>query len=724
MKNILHLFKRDVQNVSRSVIGLVVVMGLIIVPCLYAWFNIAGSWDPYGNIGNLKIAVVNTDEGYESDLIPVEVNVGENVTATLRGNESFDWVVLNNREKAIEGVKSGAYYAAVVIPKTFSADMMTLFSTDVKHADIEFYENQKANAIAQIVTEKGSSAVQSQVNETFTETITSIGLKTVSSLLDYMSTDQVSNFIANLSSTLGDSIEDLRDVQANASSLAGILSSTSDSLTSASGMLKQTGAVDESTKQLMEHAKSGIDDSKEALKAANDAIDAAIDGSAGSFDNVSAELAKAFDTANQHVYLTVSQLNDAAAALNARAKDIDAMADQLRSLADQVSDENLKDGLKSAATSLGRIAVEYRNNAKDLAATAKSLSDSMAEVNNSRAEVDQAIADAKAGIAGAKSDYDSTFSVKAKELKKTVSGILDSLDGISGDLDSAVGGLTDASGSLAKGLSKAAKLVNKASDQLGEASDKISAFKDELDGALMSDDLATIETMIGNDPEGLAVSLSGPVALDRIRNYGSAMAPFYTILSLWVGSIVLAAMMKVSVDDELINELIPVRLHEIYLGRYLFFGGLALLQATLVCAGDILFFGIQCDNPLQFVLAGWVASLVFSNIVYTLTVSFGDIGKALAVVLLVMQVGGSGGTFPIEMTGPVFQAIYPFLPFTHGINAMHAAMAGAYHMEYWVELGILASYLIPSLALGVVFRRPVIKANDWIIEKLESTKLI
>ena len=178
------------------------------------------------------------------------------------------------------------------------------------------------------------------------------------------------------------------------------------------------------------------------------------------------------------------------------------------------------------------------------------------------------------------------------------------------------------------------------------------------------------------------------------------------------------------IDDELIDELIPVRLHEIYLGRYLFFGGLALLQATLVCAGDILFFGIQCDNPLQFVLAGWVASLVFSNIVYTLTVSFGDIGKALAVVLLVMQVGGSGGTFPIEMTGPVFQAIYPFLPFTHGINAMHAAMAGAYHMEYWVELGILASYLIPSLALGVVFRRPVIKANDWIIEKLESTKLI
>lgn len=729
MKNILHLFKRDVQNVSRSVIGLIVVMGLIIVPCLYAWFNIAGSWDPYGNTGNLKIAVVNTDEGYESDLIPVEVNVGENVTATLRGNENFDWVVLNDRDKAIEGVKSGAYYAAVVIPQTFSADMMTLFSTEVKHADIEFYENQKANAIAQIVTEKGSSAVQSQVNETFTKTITSIGLKTVSSLLDYMSTDQVSNFIANLSSTLGDSVQDLQDIQASATSLAGILSSTSDSLTSASGMLKQSGSTEESVKQLMQHAESGIADSEQALKSASDAIDAAIDGSAGSFDKVSTELANAFDAVNRHVDPTVSQLKDAADSLYARANKIADTANELRSLAGQVSNDKLKAGLEDAAAELDKTEKEYRNNANELSNIATSLTNSMAEVNKSRDAVDQAIADAKAGISGAKIDYDFTFSVKAKELKKTISGVLDSLDGISGDLDSAVDGLTDASGSLSKGLSKAAKLVNMASDQLGEASDKIGAFKDELDGALMSDDLATIKTMIGNDPEGLAASLSGPVALDRkpvypIRNYGSAMAPFYTILSLWVGSIVLAAMMKVSVDDELINELIPVRLHEIYLGRYLFFGGLALLQATLVCAGDILFFGIQCDNPLQFVLAGWIASLVFSNIVYTLTVSFGDIGKALAVVLLVMQVGGSGGTFPIEMTGPVFQAIYPFLPFTHGINAMHAAMAGGYHMEYWVELGILASYLIPSLALGVVFRRPVIKANDWIIEKLESTKLI
>ena len=223
--------------------------------------------------------------------------------------------------------------------------------------------------------------------------------------------------------------------------------------------------------------------------------------------------------------------------------------------------------------------------------------------------------------------------------------------------------------------------------------------------------------------------MAAPVGLDKrpvyhIANYGSAMAPFYTILSLWVGGIVLAAMLKVGVDDRVKQQLAPVRLHELYLGRFMLFALLALCQSTLVCAGDILFFEIQCLHPWQFMLTGWLASFVFCNIIYTLTVSFGDIGKALAVVLLVMQVAGSGGTFPIEMTADFFQAVYPFLPFTHGINAMHAAMAGAYGAEYWIEMGLLASYLIPSLALGLVFRRPVIRANNWIIEKLEETKLM
>ena len=108
-----------------------------------------------------------------------------------------------------------------------------------------------------------------------------------------------------------------------------------------------------------------------------------------------------------------------------------------------------------------------------------------------------------------------------------------------------------------------------------------------------------------------------------------------------------------------------LRLHHEYFGRYMIFGFLALLQGTLVCLGDMFYLGVQCEHPIQFLMVGWLSALVFSNIVYTLTLSFGDIGKAIAVVLLVMQVAGSGGTFPIETLPTFFQVVSKWLLFPY-----------------------------------------------------------
>lgn len=127
VKMIWGIFKRDMCHATRNVIAVIVSMGLVVVPALYAWFNIAASWDPYGNTKALKVAVANNDKGYKSDLIPVRVNVGETIISTLHANDQLDWQFVKS-DKAIDGVKSGEYYAAIVIPKGFSADMMTLFS--------------------------------------------------------------------------------------------------------------------------------------------------------------------------------------------------------------------------------------------------------------------------------------------------------------------------------------------------------------------------------------------------------------------------------------------------------------------------------------------------------------------------------------------------------------------------------------------------------------------
>ena len=335
MKNILKLFRRDCENVLHSVIGMVVVVGLVVVPALYAWFNIAGSWDPYGNTGNLKVAVANADKGYKSDLIPVEVNIGDSVVNSLRANDSFDWTFVD-KDEAVDGVKSGKYYAAVVIPSDFSANMMTLFSTEVKHSDIEYYENQKVNAIAQIVTEKGSSAVQSQINKTFTETVGNIGLATASSLLEFMDSDQVANFVAHLSSSLGDGANELTRAGQSVSSLSDVLASSSGLLANAGSSLSQNSSTSDAASKLLTDAQNGLDDIKSALSGATSSIKQALQDSAGSFDAVSSAVDQAFTDAGSHVDLTVGQLNDIADNLSSHAEEIRGIQQEIFGSKDQV----------------------------------------------------------------------------------------------------------------------------------------------------------------------------------------------------------------------------------------------------------------------------------------------------------------------------------------------------------------------------------------------------
>lgn len=315
-----------------------------------------------------------------------------------------------------------------------------------------------------------------------------------------------------------------------------------------------------------------------------------------------------------------------------------------------------------------------------------------------------------------------------------------------------------------------------AATTLNASAEKLDSLNKQLTAVVGGSGMPDLSQITSTDPDSIATLLSAPVSVNRIAlypvaNYGSAMTPFYTVLSIWVGAIILVAMMKVSVSDREkakvlgLGETLPMGetmgvkdaviagrtagpgamldvlrkprpespgnarrfgLHpyQEYFGRYAIFGAMALLQGTLVCLGDMFFLGVQCEHPLQFLMVGWLCALVFSLLIYTLTVSFGDIGKAIAVVLLVMQVAGSGGTFPIETLPPFFQMICKWLLFPYGVDAMHSAMAGSFGNEYWVSMGKLALFILPALLLGLVLRKPVMRLNDWIIRNLESTKVM
>lgn len=736
MRNIIAILKRDLSRIRGSVVALIVAVGLVIVPTLYAWFNIAGSWDPYGNTGNLKVAVANSDNGYMSDLIPVRVNIGDTVVSALRENDQLDWRFVSESD-AVEGVRSGEYYAAVVIPENFSSRMMTVFSSEAEHAEIVYYENQKANAIAPRVTDKAASTVRQQIDETFAKTISDVGLATTSSLLEFMDGDQIAAYAGNLSGTLAGAITTLRDASGSVDEFAGLLQSSTGLLDSTSDLLASAGAANENAEALVSDAKTGLSGMHDALDAAVAAINQSLKDSAGDYDAAAKAIDEAFGAADAHVSLTVTQLRDASADVAKRASDMRDVQDNILAVERDVEGSNLPEKLKAelvqkidiVANTVGNVANQQELLAKHLSDAAASLETGAADARAKAQAVKDGIAEAKGGIGGVKDSYNATLKQQISDLSDAVADVARRGSDMADDLGATVTDLSHAASALSDDLAGAHEVLAGASADLVSAADDLQRLKEGLDTAVTSGDLDRVRELIGSDPAALADALAAPVALDRqavyhIKNYGSAMAPFYTTLSIWVAGIVLAAMLKANVDEADVKALGNPRLHELYLGRYAFFALLAFAQATLVCAGDLLFFGIQCEHPFQFMLVGWLAGFVFSNMIYTLTVSFGDIGKAIAVVLLVMQVAGSGGTFPIEMTADFFQAVYPFLPFTHAINAMHAAMAGAYGMEFWIELGTLALYLIPSLALGLVFRRPVIRANRWIIEKLEETKLM
>lgn len=736
MRNIIAIFKRDLSRIRGSVVALIVAVGLVIVPTLYAWFNIAGSWDPYGNTGNLKVAVANSDDGYMSDLIPVRVNIGDTVVSALRENDQLDWRFVSESD-AVEGVRSGEYYAAVVIPENFSSRMMTVFSSDAEHAEIVYYENQKANAIAPRVTDKAASTVRQQIDETFAKTISDVGLATTSSLLEFMDGDQIAAYAGNLSGTLAGAITTLRDASGSVDEFAGLLQSSTGLLDSTSDLLASAGTASKDAEALVGDAKTGLSGMHDALDAAVAAINQSLKDSAGDYDAAAKAIDEAFGAADAHVSLTVTQLRDASADVAKRASDMRDVQDNILAVERDVEGSNLPEKLKAelvqkidiVANTVGNVANQQELLAKHLSDAAASLETGAADARAKAQAVKDGIAEAKGSIGGVKDSYNATLKQQISDLSDAVADVARRGSDMADDLGATVADLSHAASALSDDLAGAHEVLAGASADLVSAADDLQRLKEGLDTAVTSGDLDRVRELIGSDPAALADALAAPVALDRqavyhIKNYGSAMAPFYTTLSIWVAGIVLAAMLKANVDEADVKALGNPRLHELYLGRYAFFALLAFAQATLVCAGDLLFFGIQCEHPFQFMLVGWLAGFVFSNMIYTLTVSFGDIGKAIAVVLLVMQVAGSGGTFPIEMTADFFQAVYPFLPFTHAINAMHAAMAGAYGMEFWIELGTLSLYLIPSLALGLVFRRPVIRANRWIIEKLEETKLM
>ena len=714
--DILRIFAGDVRYGVKNVIGIIVLMGLVLVPPMYAWFNIAGSWDPYGHTEGLKVAVANEDAGYESDLTPVDINMGDAVVSSLRADDSFDWVFVSEDE-AVEGIRSGGYYAAIVIPEGFSADMMTLFSPDVTHSEITYYTNEKENPIAPRITEKGAASVQDSVRVKFTETVDKAALSLASDLVSYLDGDQVSTYAARMDGHMADAARDMRSAEGDMRAFSSLMTAASGLSDASASMLSSSKDASSGAASSITDAASGLSDASDSFDAATGAVQGALAQSLAGFDGLDAEVTSALDDAQ-------GRSSDASAILRSAAQEAENSRVAYESVRDAVA---AADTSGEATAAIDRVIAELAALQQNLGDAADALDAGTSDASAQIATVRSSIADAKASISDASGSDDLRKSLDA--LTASLGDISTKSSTVASDLADVAGSLSCNAGSLSSRLSDAASSLDAAADKLDDTASYLDESREKLAAALASGNLDEVRTILNGGSDALAEYLASPVRVDRqavygVANNGSAMAPFYTVLSLWVGAIILAAMMRTRISDRRLFDLGMPSPAARYFGRFGIFSLLSFGQALLVCLGDLFVLQIQCVHPVLFVIAGIVAGQVFMLMMYTLTAMFNEVGKAVAVILLVMQVAGSGGTFPIEMTGPFFQAVYPFLPFTHGMNAMAACVAGIYGGEFAFHVVALLAFAIPTLLVALALRGPALKLNDFVDGKLAETKFM
>ena len=707
MRNILNIIVHDFKRLTSSVVVIVILMGIIVVPCLFAWFNIISNWAPFEpeSTGRIPVAVATEDEGAE--MLGMNINVGEKFIDAVNGNDMIGWDIVKDKEDAIEGVHAGDYYAAVIIPRDFSEKVMSFTSGELEHPKVLFYENEKTNAIAPKITDRVREVLKEEIDKAFVDTIgqyiTEAAKAAQQAGLDPQDAfSDLSNTMNDLSANLEGSVSMMR-AAAGLSEAAGDLLNASDDLISSSEETLELG------EQLIDSAEGRIPEKADTASAEEviDEITSLLSKDLAKIDSDLSAVRNDMEKYNQFVQ------NDL--------KNHKELVERMKSSTDKIA-KKLKDmGLTGLASRFSRISdrldhiIDRLNNLEKAdASNWKAMQGYIDEVLSDIEFADKSIAKIETDV---DNELDKKLNQAIKDARNSISETRSSLSGIYGDmsllektLDKSEKSLKSLKGGLNGTIATLVSLQN-GSRNLAELFD---SFSD-------SDMLKDVNHLMTNDAAVIAENMASPIKMKTekvypIRNFGSVMAPFYTVIAQWIGALFAAVMIHVQVRRR--KELETMKLHEAFFGRYRLFLMIGLMQALLVSLGELLYVGIQCLHPFLFILAAFVNSIVFTMIIYALVFALENIGLAVSVIMMILQVAGGGGTFPVEVLPPVFKAMFPFMPFRYAMDAMRECIGGMYDHTYIKCLGILILFGLAAIAFGLLLHKPM----KGIIEKVEESK--
>ncbi len=721
MKNILKIIVSDIKRLSVNVVAVVVILGLTVIPCLYAWFNILSNWDPYGPDAtkNLQVAVASSDQGIM--IGTYELNVGDIIISNLKENTTIGWVFTDTAEEAIGGVHAGDYYAALVIDEKFSADMISFLGGSIENPVITYYENEKKNAIAPKITGKVKTTIEREVDHAFISTIAEALLKSG----EYFATlDEEGNItgkgiekLESLDSDLKgviiilDSYIALSDSAEQVSKAGKAVTDTAKSVTKMAEEIANDAAANAATKEDVQNVKNKTDEAAGKINNKFDNLDGKIAEVNNKLTNYTvgkqktgAEVYQIFNTVTNSVWNGENGLYS----FWLKAQEIIKINDDLVKAMDDFNttindtDKHLKEFADAEATGAANIE-ELR--VRCVTDTRKLL-DQSSKIRGNYVSL----------ISPLTQQIIDTSADSINEVKKLLKYNATSLDMVVKNLKDYSKIMDNSKGELVKSRNEAVEMEQQLSQLIAD-----------IKGLSKNEAYQTFMDLLRSDPDLLADFVSSPVVISEeyiypVENNGSMTAPFYIVLSIWVGSLIMSTIIKTNVKDK--SGFTNLKNWECFFGRYFVTFVIGQIQTLITVLGAFLFVGIQCKHPFLMWLACAWTSLVYSLLLYSFAYSFGNIGEALSVILMVIQVAGAGGTFPIEVLPKVFQILYKYMPFNYSMNAVRECIGGFYENTYDNCMWALLVYALIAIFIGVILYHPFKYLNNIIEESKEKSGIL
>ena len=722
MKGILSIFKRDMKAIIKNPVAFLIITGLCIIPSLYAWVNIAASWDVYENTGTIPIAVVNNDKG--TKLLSQDINMGDEVISELKKNKSIGWEFVDSKQADI-GVIDGKYYAAIEIPEDFSKDLASLTTDDPVKPNIVYKVDTKANPVAGKITNAAQEKLIDNIKSNFVSTVNKTVFSSLNELGDKVEKNkqkilELKNGILTMNKNMDLVLNALQSTNNNANNLNTYLNGIKDTIPQITSGIDQIQDSNEESKKLATYTKNTMNNSFDSLNINLDQINSSQKRMSTLLENLnksvssgnSKQVSTAISIMKQEITYMNGSIDNVLKFLEGLNKKVTLTINgesntQIINMITLLND--LKSSLNSESDKLNDLEKSYQST-KDL------NSDILRQLN----QMNSSISDE---VSSSMSQYNNNTKQALTKIYNNYIKSTEDANELLGDSKEMVENVNKFIESAMQGTKVTVDVSSDLKEQLESFESGIGKLSDKLE-KVNDNDLTQILTILQSNPDVMGGYISQPFnikdeSIYKVANYGSGMAPIYSVLATWVGALMLTSLLTTKVAEFEGSENLTVR--QKYLGKLLSFLTYALIQALILTIGDKYIIGVQTVNTPLFILFGVLCSLTFCTIVFTLVSLFGNVGKGIAIILMVIQIAGSGGSYPIQVDPKFFRVLQPFFPFTYGLEGFREAIAGPLASKVLLDIGVLVSIIVVTLLIGILFKQKLSKQVEKFDEKFEKS---